>query len=104
MTYRVIPPDQVKIKARYRKDLGDLSSLTAPLILGIGALHLRYGDDLNGGQLARKLAQAGTPLQLVTKAKVRREIAPSTLWRAVAEFAVDVYNRGLRKNPLPPLR
>lgn len=77
-------------------------AVSGHMVHAAGAVHLRYGDDLDLDMLARKLSVfPGGPLGLAARARIRREVTGTTLWRAVAEVMVDVYNKGLRKNPLP---
>jgi hypothetical protein len=77
-------------------------AVSGQMILGAGAVHLRYGDAIDADLLARKLAKFnGGPLQVVSRAKIRRELSSSTVWRAIADVMVDIYNKGLRNNALP---
>jgi hypothetical protein len=78
-------------------------AVSGHMVMAAGALHLRYGDELDAAHLARKLALFnGGPVAVTSRAKIRREMAPSTLWRSVAEVMVDIYNKGRRKTVLPP--
>lgn len=80
-------------------------AVVGPMIEGIGAVHLRYGDLIDETNLVRKLAKYdGGPLRVLGNAKIRRELVKSTIWRAVAEVVVDAYNKGRRSSQLPTWR
>lgn len=79
--------------------------LAGVMLLGLGAVHLRYGDDIELEELERKLAKFnGGPLGVLNRAKIRREMTNSTVWKAVAEVVVDIYNKGRRTTALPDFR
>jgi hypothetical protein len=76
-------------------------AVSGSMILGLGAVHLRYGDAIDLEQLERKLTKfAGGPLAVVARAQTRRTMTKSTVWRAVAEVVVDIYNQGRRSTQL----
>lgn len=76
-------------------------AFTGPMITGAGAVHLRYGDEIDKELFARKLGTSGTPLRLMGTARQVKELTSRQLWRCVAETMVNTYNKGLRKQTLP---
>lgn len=76
-------------------------AVSGVMIQAVGAIHLRYGDELDAADFARKLARTNGPIWFVNQGKIRRELTHATVWKAVAEVMVDVYNKGRRKNILP---
>lgn len=77
-------------------------AFTSQMIRGAGGVHLRYSDAIEQAHLERALAKFnGGPVQVLSRAKIRREVTTGTLWRAVAEVMVDTYNKGRRSTKLP---
>lgn len=77
-------------------------AVTGAMIQAAGALHLRYGQDVDDDLLIRKLAKAdGGPVRVYSLGKTRREFTRETVYIAIANVMVDIYNKGRRKGALP---
>jgi len=75
------------------------------LIEGIGLLFHRYGTAVEPDELARKLAPVGGgPGAFLGRARQMRDLVGYSLPNAVAEIAVETYNKGRRTRVLPPWR
>lgn len=71
-------------------------------VLGIGLLCLRHGEQLDSGELIRKLQATGGPVQLLGKARNRRETNGGSVAHNVATVITLLYNKGRRTDLLPP--
>lgn len=70
------------------------------IVTGLGAVFVKHpGADAK--KITRELAALGSPLTLLSKAKARNAGSRSTLGGAVASIAVELHNKGRRKNRLP---
>lgn len=75
------------------------------LIEGIGWLYHRYGAAVDVAELVPKLSMyAGGPGNFIGRARTLRDALGVSLPSAVAEIAVEVYNKGRRTRALPPWR
>lgn len=81
------------------------SSVDAHIVNGLGAIYLRYGEQIDRQKLIRNLGKyRGGPAGLIGMAKGLRETRPGTVGRCVAILVLDAYNRGSREDrQLPPL-
>ena len=69
-----------------------------------GQIVTRYNGELDRGRLVKKLAgYRGGPGALIGDARGLADYKPISVTRAAAEIIVDTYNKGARKQPLPPL-
>lgn len=66
------------------------------LILGLGLVIAQYGDAVDDGVLASKLAKDGTPARFVGKARDLAKVKGVSVQHGSAEKIVAVYNKGCR--------
>lgn len=75
------------------------------VVSAVGAVLLRYGDDIDRDRLAKKLAAIPGKDALSARAAGYRERHAGTLASNAAHYLVDAYNKGLRgKSRLPGWR
>ena len=80
----------------------DANAFDGPVIEGLGAVILRFGDRIDRQRFGKKLsAFPGGPSGLQAKARAWKDIKGVTLKNAMAEVLVDTYNNQLRGNALP---
>lgn len=79
-------------------------SVDGAIVVGLGALYLRYGESIERDALITKLAKhKGGPPGILGQAKAWRDLRPGhTVGKCVALVALDLYNRG-RRTRLPAL-
>ena len=83
----------------------DKDGVSGYLLDGLGRFFIRYGDQIDGDILIRKLSKyAGGPLALVGRSRELQSFVRSTVPNCVAELIVETYNRGLRTNKLATWR
>jgi len=83
----------------------DKDGVAGFLIDGLGRFFIRYGDQVDGDLLIRKLSKYdGGPLALVGRSKELRGFVRTTVPNCVAELIVETYNRGLRTKKLAAWR
>ncbi len=79
----------------------DQDAVAGFLLDGLGRFFIRYGDQIDGDLLVRKLSKYdGGPRALVGRSKELRGFVRSTVPNCVAELIVEIYNRGLRTTKL----
>lgn len=74
------------------------------LVEGIGWVFQRYGNAVDVGELVAKLSVAGTPGQMLGRARTLRSVINCSVPGAVAEIVVEIYNKQRRTRALPPWR
>lgn len=80
----------------------DANAFDGPIIEGLGAVVLRFGDRIDRDRFAKKLSgYPGGPRGLHAKAKAWKDLKGTTVKNAMAELLVEVYNNQLRSNGLP---
>lgn len=80
-----------------------IDAVNGHLLNGIGQLLMRYGDQVDVDGLISNLAKfPGGAVAFVGKAKAAKDLYRCTMPRAVAAFAVQVYNQRRRAGTLPP--
>jgi hypothetical protein len=80
----------------------DANAFDAPILEGMGALILRFGDRIDRARLATKLASfPGGPRGVLGKGRMLKDIKGITLKNGIAEVLADAYNNQLRSNALP---
>ena len=83
----------------------DQDAVAGFLLDGLGRFFIRYGDQIDGDLLVRKLSKYdGGPRALVGRSKELRGFVRSTVPNCVAELVVETYNRGLRTKKLAAWR
>jgi len=80
----------------------DANAFDGPIIEGLGAVILRFGDRIDRARYGTKLAgYPGGPRGLMAKSNAWKDLKGVTRKNATAELLVDVYNNQLRSNALP---
>lgn len=80
-------------------------TVNGQVLLGVGGVVNRYGDDLSIADLVRKLSSyPGGPGGLLGDARGLKAMLGGSVGNAVAETIVKVYNKGRRVNRLPEWR
>lgn len=83
----------------------DPAGAAGALIEGLGLFHLRYGQQVNMGDLVGRLKKyAGGPGALIGKARGLRDMRGGTMPKAVGEIVYETYNARRRTTPLEPWR
>lgn len=97
-------PDELRWTLSILKDAWgyDANAFDSPLIEGLGAVILRFGDRIDRDRFGKKLATfPGGPKGLQGKARGWKDLKQVTLKNATAELLTDLYNNQLRTNALP---
>lgn len=80
----------------------DSNAFDGPIIEGLGAVILRFGDQVDRDRFGKKLAGfPGGSRGLLAKSRAWKDVKGVTLKNAMAEILVELYNNQLRKNALP---
>lgn len=78
------------------------AGLQGYLIEGVGAVLLRYGNDVDLARLATKLQSVpGGPTKIIERARLFREAHNGVLPRCAAAVIAETYNHGTRTGKLP---
>ena len=77
-----------------------VSGVHQTIVMGIGAILARYGDDLDGARLSMELSKF-RPHVLVGDAQTLKKLQGGQVSAAMARVMVGHYNRRLRENRLP---
>lgn len=80
-------------------------SVDGHIVLGLGELYVRYGEDIDRASLIRKLTKLqGGARGLIGQARTLAGLQHTTVHRAVAQSVLNLYNRNRREaGQLPPL-
>lgn len=80
----------------------DATAFDGPMIEGLGAVILRFGDRIDRDRFGKKLAGfPGGPRGLLAKGRMWKDVKGTTLKNGIAEVLVETYNNQLRSNALP---
>lgn len=80
-------------------------AVNGKVLLGVGAIFLRYGETINQDRLVKKLAGIPGKDALIARGAGVRERHGGTITVGIAHYMVDEYNKGLRgKARLPGWR
>jgi hypothetical protein len=75
------------------------------IVEAIGSVYLRYGAAVDPADMVERLARfPGGPGGLLGKGRGLKEMIGGTITSAIAEVAVETYNRARRTRALPPWR
>lgn len=78
----------------------DADAYHSALIRGLGVIIAKYGEALDDGDLARKLAKECTPLAFIGKVRALQSAQGSTIALAAAAKFIITYNKGRRGGAL----
>lgn len=81
------------------------TAFDAPIVNGMGAFQIRYGNEIDQDNLAKRLAKTdGGPVRLLARSKIAREVHGGQLYKCVGGVILDIYNLGRRSSQLPAWR
>lgn len=81
-----------------------VSAFEQVIFTAAGQVVTRYNGELDHARLVKKLSTyRGGPSALLGDARGLADYKPISVTRAAAEIIRDIYNKGARKAPLPPL-
>jgi hypothetical protein len=78
----------------------DPTGVNAAIVQGLGAMHARFGPQIDRGKLSRNLAGV-RPVEIVASARSIRDAQRGTLGAAAARVMVGIYNNRARTGRLP---